>query len=78
MLCLRCRWPYVGGGESDPQDGLTALMCAAQWGRANCVRLLIDAGADKDTRNNVRRRSLHRRSSIIFYFFASLSCDLSS
>jgi hypothetical protein len=34
-------------------------MCAAANGRADCVRLLIDAGADKDAKDNVRRRSLH-------------------
>jgi hypothetical protein len=36
------------------QRGWTALMCAAQFHRVDCVRLLIDAGADKDIRDNVR------------------------
>jgi ankyrin repeat protein len=44
------------GGESDSQDGNTALIRAAAKGHANCVRLLIDAGADKDIRNTVRHR----------------------
>jgi ankyrin repeat protein len=35
------------------QDAWTALMCAAAHDRADCVRLLIEAGADKDIRNNV-------------------------
>jgi ankyrin repeat protein len=45
-------------GESDSQNGYTALMHAAGFDRAECVRLLIDAGADKDAKDNVRRRSL--------------------
>ncbi len=74
----------MGGGESDSQDGNTALMWAAEYGRAECVRLLIDAGADKEAEDNVRRRSLFCFcASVIFsvpgsvfrlnYFFISLS-----
>ncbi len=33
-------------------------MYAAQYGHSDCARLLIDAGADKDAKNNVRRRLL--------------------
>ncbi len=29
-------------------------MWAAEKGRAECVRLLLDAGADKDAKTNVR------------------------
>ncbi len=47
------------GGESDSQSGCTALAYAAKTGHADCVRLLIDAGADKDIKNDVRRRSLN-------------------
>ena len=36
------------------QGGKTALMRAASIGRADCVRLLLDAGADKEARNDVR------------------------
>jgi ankyrin repeat protein len=43
-----------GGGKLDSQRGYTALICAAENGHADCVRLLIDAGADMDARNNVR------------------------
>jgi hypothetical protein len=43
-----------GGGESNSQDGSTALMRAVDDGHAECVRLLIDAGADKDAMNMVR------------------------
>jgi hypothetical protein len=45
---------FDGDGASDSQDGRTALIYAAQYGRTDCVRLLIDAGADKEARNNVR------------------------
>ena len=48
----------MAGGDFNSQDGATALIWAAEMGRADCVRLLIDAGADKDAENNVRRRSL--------------------
>jgi ankyrin repeat protein len=54
MSCLRCRLRYVGGGDSDLQSGSTALICAAVYGQADCARLLIDAGADMDVRNEVR------------------------
>ena len=36
------------------QDGETALMCAATRGHADCVRVLLDAGADKEAKNKVR------------------------
>jgi ankyrin repeat protein len=48
----------VCGVEFDLQDGWTALMYAAQDGRAECVRLLINAGADKEAKDNVRRWKL--------------------
>jgi hypothetical protein len=60
MLCLRYRWRIVCGGESNSQGGLTALMRAAINVNANCVRLLVDAGADKDATDDVRGRSLLR------------------
>jgi hypothetical protein len=37
--------------------GFTALMRAALWGRANCLQLLINAGADKDAKDYVRSPS---------------------
>ena len=36
------------------QYGTTALIFAAQFGRADCVRLLLDFGADKEVQNKVR------------------------
>jgi ankyrin repeat protein len=53
LICLWL-WRCVCGGKSDSQNGWTALIRAAERGRTDCVRLLIDAGADKDVRNNVR------------------------
>ncbi len=32
----------------------TALIRAAVHGRTDCVRMLIDVGADKDSKNSVR------------------------
>ena len=42
------------GGVS--QYGYTVLILAADHGHADCVRLLLDAGADKNAKGNVRRR----------------------
>ncbi len=36
------------------QFGQTALILAAGEGHVNCVRLLLDAGADKEAKNVVR------------------------
>jgi hypothetical protein len=49
--CDDAEW---GGGKSDSQFGRTALICAAAHGHAACARLLIDAGADKEAKNDVR------------------------
>jgi hypothetical protein len=40
-------------GECDAQFGNTALIRAAGNSNADCVRLLLDAGADKEARDNV-------------------------
>ena len=42
------------GRKSDSQDWWTALIWAAYNRQADCVRLLIDAGADKEATSNVR------------------------
>ncbi len=36
------------------QHGQAALICASLTGRADCVRLLLDAGADKEAKGHVR------------------------
>ncbi len=38
----------------DSQSGTTALAFGAREGRVDCVRLLIDAGADKESADKVR------------------------
>jgi hypothetical protein len=54
----RIWWHLFRLNDSRSQlDASTALMCAAENGNADCVRLLIDAGADKDVEGNVRRQS---------------------
>ena len=45
---------FGGGGAA--QFGSTALIYAARDGHADCARLLLDAGADKEAKNNVRAR----------------------
>ena len=52
--------------EFDLQDGYTALIFAAEYGHADCVRLLLDVGADTGANNNVRRRSLPCSGALIF------------
>ena len=50
---MRDGWSYSVGGESDSQMDSTALMIAAEKGRTDCARLLIDAGADKEAKDKV-------------------------
>ena len=45
------------GTNTHTQDGVTALMYAVSHGRADCVRLLLDAGADTNAKDKVRGRS---------------------
>ncbi len=50
----------VGGGifgHTLAQNGYTALISAAFEGRADCVRRLLDAGANKNVQDSVRGRS---------------------
>ena len=47
----------VPGGtncEFDLQEGYTALLRGAAYGREDSVQLLIDAGADTNAKDNVR------------------------
>ena len=52
---------HVGGGGgtfgAQVQYGYTALILAAEKGYVDCTRLLLDAGADKNAANHVRRIS---------------------
>jgi hypothetical protein len=57
-LIPSCDTSMRGGCDFDSQIGRTVLMYAVQQGRADCARLLIDAGVDKDAKDEVRRRSL--------------------
>jgi hypothetical protein len=36
------------------QEGFTALIAAAREGHSDCVRVLLDAGADKNATDKVR------------------------
>jgi hypothetical protein len=48
MYACECMWAMAG------QRGATALIFAAVTGHADCVRLLLDAGADKNAKDKVR------------------------
>lgn len=41
------------------QGGWTALLSAAQSGQAECAQLLLQSGAEKDAKNNVRALSAY-------------------
>ncbi len=45
----------LNGTRARAQDELTPLMMAARFGHADCARLLLDAGADKNATDKVRR-----------------------
>jgi hypothetical protein len=47
------------------QHGWTALMWAAEDGHADCARLLLDAGADKDAKDVVRASVICVRSNLL-------------
>ncbi len=55
-VLLVCVCQMVNGFDS--QGGFTALIFAADVGNAACLRLLIDAGADKEAKNKVFHQSL--------------------
>ncbi len=44
----------VGCGEFDSQRGKSALIYAAMNGHADSMRMLIDVGADKEVKDEVR------------------------
>ena len=44
-----------GAAAAPPQDGYTALMRAADYGKLDCLEYLIAKGANVDAQNNVRR-----------------------
>ena len=54
----------IGWNTVHAQDGSTALLLAAWMGHSDCVRLLLDAGADKETTDKVRTSGLSAASSI--------------
>ena len=44
----------AGGVVAAIQNAETALICAAENGQVACVRLLVEAGADKNAKDIVR------------------------
>ncbi len=50
------------------QAGRTALVTAAVTGQSECVRLLLEAGADTEAEDNVRGACL------LFFFVIRRSC----
>ena len=58
MLPVRFLLRSAWGDDSHSQNGETSLFRAAANSHEDCVRLLLDAGADQDAKNIVRRPSL--------------------
>jgi ankyrin repeat protein len=54
------------------QNGFTALMWAAGNGHTDCVGLLLAAGANREAKNIVRRRSFFRLRLLIEFFLSAL------
>ncbi len=68
FLCfIYCIWLTFAALIPRVQDGCTALMHAAAKGHTECVRLLLDDGADKNAQSNVRDLS-HRFLCFWWYF----------
>ena len=44
--------------HGDTQNGFTALICAAFNGHEGCVRLLVEAGADRSIKDNGGKTAL--------------------
>jgi len=60
--CINFAWNHL-----ILQDGAAALMMAADNGHSDCVRMLIDAGADKEAKSKVRiDRFVAARASVRF------------
>ncbi len=56
MVCGN-RWLAVAAVAEhafQTQEGYTALMSAAFYGRMDCLRLLLEGGSDKEAKDNVR------------------------
>lgn len=62
-------------GEADSQSGFTALRFAASRNQIECMRLLINAGADKDVKCKVRAgRYFAAERSLIFIHYSARFC----
>jgi hypothetical protein len=51
--CVVCILVHLTFADSNAQNGYTPLIWAAWNGHADCARLLLDAGADKEAKCNV-------------------------
>ena len=81
-VCCLLLFLCVGIFEAHAQDADTALVHAVRWEHADCVRLLLDAGADTNAKNEVHDRSLRRNGVclhmswaiiILIHFYRALS-----
>lgn len=72
---LRMTWSNSGTNMRHvhfAQDGSTVLINAAANGHADCVRLLLESGADMEAKNNVRAAVAHARVWFLHEFGNSL------
>ncbi len=61
----------VAGHEYHKQAGYTALIHAAKNGRLDCVRLLVERGANREARSGVRLMPCRCTLYMLFFAFAS-------
>ena len=57
-LCASNSWRRATGLAKYMQDGFTALMWAARFGKVDCARLLLDSCADSNATDKVRLQNL--------------------
>ena len=60
LACMACGGAVILHLMPNTQKGSTALIVAAERGHTECARLLVEGGADKDAKNNVRVLDLAR------------------
>ena len=50
---MRWLWQLLTRQRAPLQDGCTPLHLAARWGKEGAIGALLEAGADREAKNNV-------------------------
>jgi hypothetical protein len=75
-VCIRDALGVRDDGVCQVQAGNTALKYAAQLGHMDCVRILLEGGADKEVKNVVRTMQtfMHLCFRTMHYLMYSYAC----